>query len=201
MAENMRVNIGDSVTIQIEGREEEYSSNIQELEEDVFYVYSFIEDLASIGRKIYVSIKKPNCVWLFEAVYMGNVVKGGILLSKFKRTTPLERVQRRNAYRLAIQFSAKLIFDDESVETVRCRDISETGLCFNHKKFLSEGTSMISYFSLGGKEYRLPLEVRRTIPDEDGKGYWIGCKFTEMTQRQAKEIRNSIFRAQVHSGR
>lgn len=200
MAEEMRINIGDTVLIRFEENEEQHETKVQGVRDDLFYVPSWEEEEREPETKANMAITKPTCLWVFEAAYEGQMDDGeGNFFSVFRETTPIKRIQRRQAYRLQMTFEAEVILGGKR-EKVMCRDISETGLCFEYKRPLEQGSKVICLFALEKKDYKLLLEVRNALPTKDGRHYWIGCRFAQIKEQESKEIRNLIFKAQVRRG-
>lgn len=190
------------------GRSHEYASQVVELHPD-----SFMDVLIPIhkNRDIYLKqdtmlkivVSKGEAVYEIKAVLYEKLF-GRIPLYRLKVLDEINKIQRRNFYRL------KLIRDIEAAqvedlkerkygERFRCNlhDISAGGIQISTSKELQENELLEFVLNLNDKKLVVfGVVVRRTLSGNPRAQYSYGIKFERMSEYERNVITKFIFEEQ-----
>lgn len=150
-----------------------------------------------IGTKLHIAFFNKNGLFAFDGVVVNRHL-GNIPLIQLKRTTDIEKLQRRQFYRLEkiIEFKYKISEDDDIMEAGIIRDISGGGFNAKIKKKLQEGMIIHCYINLSDdiEEIVQKCKVVRCNFIEDG--YEIAVQYVDIEDRLREKIISFIFNEQ-----
>ncbi|MEA4849759.1 MAG: flagellar brake protein [Clostridiaceae bacterium] len=203
--------IGERVQIEhvdLVGELHVYVSQIVDIHDN-----DYIDVLIPIHKKRDVHLKpdtilklillKGDAIYEFRTVLLEKLF-GGIPLLRLKVVSEVNKIQRRDFYRLKVmkEIEARLVEDLKAKkfgESFKCNmhDISAGGLLFSSKQELSENDILEFTIDLNGKKHIVfGAIVRRTLNENRKAPYSYGVMYvnTNMTERNA--ITKFIFEEQ-----
>jgi c-di-GMP-binding flagellar brake protein YcgR len=115
--------------------------------------------LRSFDQKFMFSFFKPEGVFVFEAEMVESYIKDDIRLCRFRQTTEIKKIQRRQYYRLPIVLDVVIadVTDSENPKQYKAKTVT-----------LSENSVDLTCFTLLAEDtpvtVRIQVSARETIP-------------------------------------
>lgn len=158
----------------------------------------------TVGAVFKVIIVKGEAVYEFKSKVTDKLF-GAVPLLKIKIITDIEKIQRRDYFRLKIfgDLTGRRVIDLEEGAfeeefTGNLLDISGGGIMFNSTVELNEKDMILLNLNLNDKKMVLyGVIIRRTINDNNPKApYSYGVKFENIKETERNEITKYIFEMQ-----
>ncbi|AST59011.1 type IV pilus assembly [Thermoanaerobacterium thermosaccharolyticum] len=150
-----------------------------------------------IGAKLNITFFNKNGIYTFDGIVINRFL-GNISFIQLKRITDIEKLQRRQFFRLEkiMEFKYKKFDDSEIMEKGVIKDISGGGFRAKVKKKLEVGTEIICFLNLDDEfeEIAQKCKVIRCNFFEDG--YEIAVQYADIEDRLREKIISFIFKEQ-----
>ena len=205
---NNKFEIGSKVTIELENKEQ-YLSTIQNIDDDDHFIY--VNQLSKEGNsfipqrdtRIKVNVHTKTCGYVFYGIICDYVTIDTINTMKIERTGIINKVQRRESFRLAhsVPVDIKIygLYNLNEVETrttIMCADISEGGIGIHWNEPLEVDRFIDFGINIDGQYYILRCRVARCVQEDDER-YRVGLEIINADEHYKDKIRKFIFEAQT----
>jgi len=152
----------------------------------------------SVGKyiQVYYAVESKG-VFCFRAVVTGRA-KDPVLHLKIRQVGEMQKIQRRNFFRLDILLPVE-VFDSEKnlISVGATKDISGGGARFTLPQRLEKGEEIYMNVTIEGCKYLIKGSVLRSIGIyENATEYEIAVKFTQMNEDDRNEIIKYLFKHQ-----
>ncbi len=190
------------------GQLKKYISQVVEIHEN-----GLIDTLLPIHKKRDINLRqntvlkliiiKETAVYELKAVVFAKIL-GGIPLLRLKMYPEVNRIQRRNYYRLRIMRDIEVMPVEDiegkkygSSRTCSLLDICVGGMLFCCSLEFDEKTALKLIFDLDDRRFTiLGIICRRSINDKNPSSYLYGVKFINMNESDKNAINKYIFEEQ-----
>ncbi|MDE4541821.1 MULTISPECIES: flagellar brake protein [unclassified Thermoanaerobacterium] len=150
-----------------------------------------------IGAKVNVIFFNKDGLFTFDGIVI-NRFFGNLSFIQLKRVTDIEKLQRRQFFRLEkiMEFKYKLHEDDESFEKGVIKDISGGGFRAKVKKKVDVGADIICYVKLSDETDELVQKCKVVRCNYFDDGYEIAAQYVDIQDRIREKIISFIFKEQ-----
>lgn len=199
---------GNKVIVETEEMmgETEFSTIVEGTDEDVLKIHSpicrgallRIRENSRVGVTVFVNDK----VYRARGVAVGNYKIGNFNFADIQITSDIERIERRNYFRLSIKKDVRIMKKDtEEVVEARTLDISAGGTQLTSREDFYIGENILVEIDLNGDYLELDGEVVNVIRDISEPEHRYGIKFEELGEKVEDRIMRYIFEVQLEERR
>lgn len=199
---------GNKVIVETEEMmgETEFSTIVEGTDEDVLKIHSpicrgallRIRENSRVGVTVFVNDK----VYRARGVAGGNYKIGNFNFADIQITSDIERIERRNYFRLSIKKDVRIMKKDtEEVVEARTLDISAGGTQLTSREDFYIGENILVEIDLNGDYLELDGEVVNVIRDISEPEHRYGIKFEELGEKVEDRIMRYIFEVQLEERR
>ncbi len=168
-----------------------------------YYLNQYLNKMDYYGRIVHIKCYFEGNYYVFDAITEKNEIVDGLLMCKLTRTTEIDRIQRRDSFRVQLLFDVhyKIKGTEDDFKATKGVDISEAGMAMNSKTQLPKDTVLDIVFTIEDTNYQMSAIVMRSIAKLVGKDeiVKVGLKFLDASSVQIKELRRFVYKQQLKS--